>query len=104
MNKINDLAEQHILESQARLRHIDELMAKARTAPLNVAVATQAESVLSRFESDRNRLARELHELEQLPHREASEVVKRAEGLKGVLETVGLQLERALGTIFQLDK
>jgi hypothetical protein len=34
MDKMMDLAEQHILESASRLRHIDEMMARARNAKL----------------------------------------------------------------------
>ena len=104
MNKMKDLAEQHILESASRLRHIDELMARARAGHLKGETATQTEALLRQIESDRNKLARELEEIQRLPHGEGSDIVKRGEGLKGLLESVGLQLEQALGAIFQQDK
>jgi hypothetical protein len=104
MDKMKDLVEQHILESASRLRHIDELMARARSAPLKEPTATQTEARLRKIESDRNRLAQELEEIRRLPRGNGSDIVKRTEGLKGLLESVGLQLEQALGAIFEQDK
>lgn len=104
MDKMRDLAEQHILESASRLRHIDELMARARSAPLKEEAATRTEALLRQVESDRNKLAQELEEIQRLPRGEGSDIVKRAEGLKGLLESAGLQLEQTLGAIFERDK
>ncbi|WP_298828077.1 hypothetical protein [uncultured Piscinibacter sp.] len=104
MNKMIELAEQHILESESRLRHIDELMARARAAPVKKEAATETEALLRQIEADRNKLARELEEIQRLPRGEGSDIVKRGEGLKGLLESVGLQLEHALGAIFERDK
>ncbi len=104
MTKMKDLAEQHILESASRLRHIDELMEQARTASLKAAMPAQTETLLLQIESDRNKLAGELDALQRMPIAEGSDVVKRSEGLKGLLESVGLQLEQALGAVFQADK
>ena len=104
MDKMKDLAEQHILESASHLRHIDELMARARTVPLKEETATRTEALLRQIESDRNKLARELEEIQRLPRGEGSDIVKRGEGLKGLLESVGLQMEQVLGSIFEGDK
>lgn len=104
MDKMMDLAEQHILESASRLRRIDELMARARSAPLPHARAAQAEALLRKLESDRNGLAQELDDIQRLPRGDGSDIVKRGEGLKGLLESVGLQLEQVLGAIFERDK
>ena len=104
MDKMKDLAEQHILESASRLRHIDELMARARSAPLKEETAIGTEALLRQIESDRNKLARELEEIQRLPRDEGSDIVKRGEGLKGLLESVGLQLEQVLGAIFEGNK
>lgn len=104
MDKMRDLAEQHILESASRLRHIDELIAQARTAPLKEEAATRTKALLRQVESDRNKLAQELEEIQRLPRGEGSDIVKRGEGLKGMLAAVGLQLEQALGAIFEQDK
>ena len=104
MDKMKDLAEQHILESASRLRHIDELMARARNAHLEAETATRTEALLRQIESDRNKLARELEEIQRLPRCEGSDIVKRGEGLKGLLESVGLQMEQVLGSIFEGDR
>ena len=66
--------------------------------------ATRAEPLIRQIESDRNMLARELEEIERLPRGERSHIVKQAEGLKGPLESVRLQLEHTLGVIFERDK
>ena len=104
MDKMMDLAEQHILESASRLRHIDELMSRARSAPSPQARAAQTQALLRKLESDRNGLAQELDDIRRLPRGEGSGIVKRGEGLKGLLESVGMQLEQVLGAIFERDK
>jgi hypothetical protein len=104
MDKMKDLAEQHILESASRLRHIDELMARARSASSKEATGSQTEAQLRQIESHRNRLALELEDIQHLPRGDGSDIVKRGEGLKGLLESLGLQLEQLLAAIFQSDK
>ena len=96
-----DLAEQHILESESHLRHIDELMARALGVPLKGAEGDQTAARLTKIKLDRDRFAQELDEIRRLPPGEMS---KRGEGLKGVLETVGLELEKTLASIFEQDK
>ncbi len=99
-----DLAEQHILESESHLRHIDELMARAHEVPLKGTEGAQTAERLRKIKLDRDRFAQELDEIRHLPPGEASDVVKRGEGLKGVLETVGLELEKTLASVFEPDK
>jgi hypothetical protein len=99
-----DLAEQHILESESHLRHIDELMVRAREVPLKGTVSDETAALLARIKLDRDRFTQELDEIRRLPARERSEVLKRAEGLKGVLENVGLELEKTLGAIFDQNR
>jgi hypothetical protein len=98
MDKMTDLVEQHILESESRLRRIDELLARARTVPHQ----PPATGLLQQIETDRAKLARELDEVRALPR--GAEAVRRGEGVKGMLGSVGLQLEQALGAIFERDK
>ena len=101
MDKMIDLAEQHILESASRLRLIDEMMAKARGARLENSAAAQADARLRQLQSDRDRLAHELEGLQRSPRREGPDFVKRAEGLKGLLGSVGLQLEQLLAAVLE---
>ena len=99
-----DLAEQHILESESHLRHIDELMTRAAGSPLKGTEGNQTAARLRKIKLDRDRFAQELDEIRHLPPGEMSDGVKRGEGLKGALETVGLELEKALASIFDQDK
>ncbi|OYY60668.1 MAG: hypothetical protein B7Y51_11390 [Burkholderiales bacterium 28-67-8] len=100
MDKINDLAEQHIRESASRLRNIDELMVRAR-ATSKPELAPRTEALLMQIQADRNKLARELEEIQGLPRGEGSEIIKRHEGLNGLLESLGLQVEQVLGAVFE---
>jgi hypothetical protein len=99
-----DLAEQHILQSESHLRHIDELMVRAREVPLKGTASDETAALLARIKLDHDRFTQELDEIRRLPARERSEVLKRAEGLKGVLENVGLELEKTLGAIFDQNR
>jgi hypothetical protein len=100
-----DLAEQHILQSESHLRHIDELMVRAREVPLKGTASDETAALLARIKLDHDRFTQELDEIRcLLPARERSEVLKRAEGLKGVLENVGLELEKTLGAIFDQNR
>lgn len=96
MSAIDHLVEQRILESESHLSHIDELMAKARAARANAAVSSQTASHLNRLEQDHARLAREVHDLRKTPAPDAAE---RSKGLKSVLATLGLELEKTLTAI-----
>ncbi len=93
MSAIDHLVEQRILESESHLRHIDELLAKARG---NAALAPQTATQLSRFEQDHERLTREVDALRKSPAPDADE---RSKGLKAVLQTLGLELEKTLTAI-----
>lgn len=96
MSAIDHLVEQHILESESHMHHIDELLAKARAARANAAVAPQQEAQLQRFEKDHDRLA---GELEALRKSSAPDAVERSKGLKAVLQKIGLELEKTLTAV-----
>lgn len=94
MSAIDHMVEQRILESESHLRHIDELLATARAARAKATVSPQAATRLSRFEQDHDRLARELHDL-----RKAPDAAERSKGLKALLQSLGLELEKTLTAI-----
>lgn len=96
MSVIDHLVEQHILESQSHLRHIDELMAKARAVRARTTVSSEHEAQLNRLDQDQSRLRGELDALRTAPPPDAAE---RSQGLKGVLQTIGLELEKTLTAI-----
>ncbi len=64
----------------------------------------EATELLRKIQLDRDRFAQELDEIRRHPPGEEGEVVKRGEGLKGVLETAGLELEKTLAAMFEQDK
>lgn len=99
MSQIDDLAEQHIRESEAHLRHIDELMRKAQEARAGKRVPPEHEDPLRRLEQDHSRLAGELQGLRTAPKPASADTVERSKGLKGLLQTVGLELEKVLTAI-----
>jgi hypothetical protein len=100
MNKIIHLAEQHILESQSHLRHIDEMMARAQEARAENAFKPEVETELARIQSARDKGEEELNAIQQQPSDDSVDTVQRSEGLSGVLHTVGLELEKALTSVF----
>jgi len=99
VNQIDALIEQHIRESESHLRHIDEMMAKARAARAGNRVSAEHQSELLRLEQDHTRLTGELHALRTDAKPASDDAVKRSEGLRGLLQTVGVELERTLVAI-----
>lgn len=94
MSRIDSLVEQHIRESESHLRHIDEMMEKARLARERNQLG--AEPDLARIEYDRMRLAQELHGLQSQPQPASDELAERSKGIKGMLQSIGSELEKAL--------
>lgn len=103
MNILNTLAQQHILESEARLLHIDELMARSRQGSTKAFDALLEHGHVDRIQADRDRLALELEGLRGLPRSDTPEVVGRVKGLNSALETIGLELEKALAAVLETD-
>lgn len=102
MNETGKLVEQHIRESQLRLRHIDVLMARARQAQAKVPPTAGLEGLLTRTQQDRDRLAQHLDGMGRQPIDASSpRLVEQGEGLKGALEAAGLQLEQVLAAVFE---
>lgn len=100
MDKARQLANQQILESQVRLRHIDELMARAQQARTKQPPASDLDALLAQIQQDRDQLAQHLDGLPQQPADALPTAVAHGKGLNGALEAVGLQLEQALAAIF----
>lgn len=100
MSEIIRLAEAHIKMSELSLRHIDEMMARANESRAKTPIAADVEAQLAQARQDRDRIAQQLTDMREKPPQDASDLAKRGEGLKGLFEAVGLQLEQALGAIF----
>jgi hypothetical protein len=99
MSELDRLANQHILESESHLRHIDELMAKAREVQAKQQLEAQAAAELARLAHEHGRAAQELRSLGGMPRPATADTVARSEGVKGVLQKIGLELEKALTAI-----
>ncbi|HET8871002.1 MAG TPA: hypothetical protein VFM48_11175 [Aquabacterium sp.] len=93
MDQISKLVEQRIRESELQLKHVDELMGKA-----GVPMGSQ----LAELKVRRDQAARQLDVVRSQSH--AARDISHAEGVKGVLETIGLELEKALLAVFERDK
>jgi hypothetical protein len=104
MNKIAELAEQYIRESELHLAHIDALIARAAKAAAPGEAAAETDALLKRMQRDRDRLAQELEGLRRLPPEHGTEVIREGEKLTGVLQAVGLQFEKVLGAVLEHGK
>lgn len=102
MNATIHLAEQHILESLARLRHIDELMAEAEQTRSTAALPPEAAAKLASLKHSRDGLAQQLTALQNNPiGSDPQYAAVHSEGIKGGLEVVGEELKNVLGSVFK---
>ncbi|MCK4586056.1 MAG: hypothetical protein KAU29_01865 [Gammaproteobacteria bacterium] len=65
MPDINQLAERHIREHEAHLKHIDELMEQASKAEQAAADSSEVSAELADLKQERGKLANQLDELRQ---------------------------------------
>lgn len=102
MNETIHLAEQHILESLARLKHIDEQMVKAEQSRNAAPLAPEVAAKLTTLKQSRDGYAQQLAELQSKPlDRDPQHAVAHSEGIKGGLEVVGEELKNVLGSVFK---
>jgi hypothetical protein len=102
MSHIDRLVEQHIRESESHLKHIDEMMEKARAAKQRSQLGATPD--LAQVEHDRMRLAQELHGLRNTPRPATDDVAERSKGLTSMLKAVGAELEKALVAVVDQNK
>lgn len=101
MQSTSALVEQHIRESEARLRHIDELMARSSQRPIDAAAAPEVHTLLTHTRETRAKLAKELEDLRRgCVNGTDQAMIRRGEGLKSLLEAAGRQFEKTLSGIF----
>ena len=101
MNETIRLAEQHILESLARLKHVDELMEKADQSQSTAPLAPDAAAKLAALKNNRNGLAEQLATLQSKPlTHDPHHAAAHSEGIKGGLENVREELINVLGSAF----
>jgi cell wall assembly regulator SMI1 len=90
MNDIN-LRSEHIGRYQARLKHLDELLERARQKKIEQA---EHEAELKELAEKREELARHLGQMEQVPAKDwQEEEIEKAGGM-ALWDAVALQLEK----------
>ena len=92
MTDIEQLAEQHIMEHESRLKHIDELLARARAG----AGPGQAEisPELEKLAAQREELAGHLERMRLRPRNDWREREIELAGPMGIWDAVAQQLEK----------
>ena len=93
MSEIDRLSEQHILESEAHLRHIDELMSRTQQAGATTGLASDLQSRLDELRGLRDTAAQALEALRQQPG------AQDATQVKGTLQTIGAEMEKVLTAV-----
>lgn len=99
MSQVDHLVEMHIRESEAHLRHIDEMLAKAQAASASRRLAEQHAAPIHRISRQRSQLQSELQALRNARPGGPADLVERSKGIKGLLQAAGLELEKMLTTI-----
>ncbi len=103
MNEMDTLANQHFLEWESRMRHIDEMLAKANKAHANNAGRADIATELKSIQKSRDALALEIDSVRNRPLSEQSTTGDHANGVKTALSAIGLQMERLLSSVVGAD-
>lgn len=99
MSEIDTLVNQHFLEWELRLKHIDEKMAQAHEAHAKDTSRSDITIELENIRKSRDAVAREIDSVRSLPASEHAPGSTHATGVKAALSAVGLQIEKVLGSI-----
>jgi hypothetical protein len=94
MPSMQSLAEQRILEAEAHLKRVDELMTQARPAP-----PAAGDELLARLDAERAELKRALEGLQRAPVHEPAQAVEAGTGLAAKLRSLGDQIEKLLTAV-----
>jgi hypothetical protein len=96
MTNITHLAEQHILENESRLKHIDELVARVREGAGALPEYAQVHTELEELIRQRDRYAVQLQDLRQKAAQEWQQHEVERSGLMGVWDALAKELEKLL--------
>ena len=102
MQSIDRLVEQHIRESEAHLRHIDELMTKADRTSKDGLQSEKVQTLLSEVVATRARLAQSVNELRVgfASNGGSPELAQRGKDLQSDLQKVGAEFEKVITAVF----
>ena len=94
MAGINDLIEQHILQYESRLKHIDELLQRAEKA-----TDEKQEPELTEVKQDREELSGHIEKLKKQPAEYWNKLGLEKAGPMGVWDAVAQRLEKLVERI-----
>ena len=92
MTHINELVEQHILQHESRLKHIDELLKRTQKTAQEKDRAEEADAELQEIRQTREKLHSHIQDLKHSPEHWTKEALERA-GPMGVWDAVAQRLE-----------
>ena len=92
MTHINELVEQHILQHEARLKHVDELLKRTQKAAQETENEKEVNVELRELEQSREKLFGHIQNLKHSPEYWTKQALERA-GPMGVWDAVAQRLE-----------
>lgn len=93
-HNVNQLAEQHILEHEARLKHLDEILERADQGIESVSGPAEFRQQLKELHEAREELAQYLDEMKQISEKSAAQENLEKMGPMMIWETVAKKLEK----------
>ena len=91
MNQLNRMIQQHILEHESRLKHVDELLERAQQ---KIAKEEDAAEQLAKAKQERDKLSSQVEEFKVRPPDQWSEAEFERTGPMVVWDTLAQQLEK----------
>ena len=91
MNQLNRMIQQHILEHESRLKHVDELLERAQQ---KIAKEGDAAEQLAKAKQERDKLSGQIEEFKVRPPDQWSEADFERTGPMVVWDTLAQQLEK----------
>ena len=99
MTGIERLVEQHIRENEARLKHVDEVLAKARKEEGETAKVSEIDDDLALLRGERDRLASHFDELKMKSLQDWQQESIEKAGPMAIWDSLAQQLEKLLERI-----
>ena len=94
MTDSNDLIEQHIVEYESHLKHIDEMLSRAHEHVASGAAPAEAEKELQELKGEREKLADHLSEMKRKGPEDWEEETFERAGPMGIWDAVARRLEK----------
>lgn len=99
MTDLNHMVEQHIMKYESSLKHIDELLERARKGVGEVPEHLEVSTALDDLSGEREKLASHIEELRIKPFEDWEEQLIEHAGPMGIWDAVAQQLEKLVERI-----